>query len=74
MAGTEKTNGQTNDTNNLPFKVLQCLRATVRYILFVSADNKQLNNPELLHQQSYVNGEWVESKSRARFNILGQPP
>ncbi|KAJ9658787.1 hypothetical protein H2201_007645 [Coniosporium apollinis] len=30
----------------------------------------KLNDPDLLHQQSYVNGEWVDSKSGARFDII----
>jgi succinate-semialdehyde dehydrogenase / glutarate-semialdehyde dehydrogenase len=43
------TNGNTNGTHSLPFK---------------------LNDPDLLHQQSYINGKWVDAKSGKRFDIV----
>lgn len=30
----------------------------------------ELDNPELFRNKSYVNGQWVESKSGARFHVL----
>lgn len=33
----------------------------------------QLSDPDLLKQQSFIDGEWVESSSGERFEIIGQP-
>lgn len=32
----------------------------------------QLNNPELLHNLSFVNGDWKKSKSGRVFEVVGQ--
>lgn len=32
----------------------------------------QLKNPDLFHNQSYVNGEWTNSKSGATFEVVGE--
>jgi len=31
----------------------------------------QLNNPKVFNDKSYVDGEWVESRSSKRFGVIG---
>jgi len=33
---------------------------------------QQLNNPDLLHNLSFVNGDWVRAKSGKTFEVVGQ--
>jgi hypothetical protein len=33
---------------------------------------QQLNNPDLLHSQSFVHGKWVKAKSGKTFEVAGQ--
>lgn len=35
-----------------------------------STDSIKLNDPSLLHEQSFVGGKWTESKSGARFEVV----
>jgi hypothetical protein len=35
-------------------------------------DLRQLNNPDLLHNQSHIGGEWVNAKSGKTFEVVGQ--
>jgi hypothetical protein len=34
----------------------------------------RLNDPSLLVGKSYINGEWVESVSKNRFDVFGKLP
>ncbi len=38
--------------------------------LTTTLPSPQLKDPSLLHQQSHINGQWVDSQSGARFDIL----
>jgi hypothetical protein len=36
------------------------------------SDQNQLDNPDLLHSLSFVNGDWVRAKSGKTFEVVGQ--
>jgi hypothetical protein len=38
-------------------------------VLFLN--NQQLKNPDLLHNESFIHGEWVKSKSGKTFEVAG---
>jgi hypothetical protein len=53
----------------LPFKV-----GPAQKHFRADADGIQLNNSDLLHNLSFVNGEWKKSKSGRTFEVVGELP
>lgn len=42
------------------------------HLIGILTNDAQLSNPELFHNKSYVNGEWIEAKSGKKFDIIGK--
>lgn len=58
--------------SGLPFKVRSEMNQNVflkdKYLMTFM----QLNNPNLMHSDAFVNGQWTVSKSKARFDVIGE--
>lgn len=52
---------------NLPFKVGDIGAASV----FPVSHFLQLNNPDLFRENALVGGNWIESKTSKRFDVVG---
>lgn len=35
--------------------------------------SRQLEEPELLHFDSFINNQWVQASKGARFEVIGKP-
>lgn len=45
---------------------------TVQCLRNIKTDYEQLSNPDLLHNQSCIGGEWKDAKSGKRFEVVGR--
>jgi hypothetical protein len=70
---SSEQNTHVNDTMGsaaqyeLPFKVRGSKLNNTFHLITL-----QLKNPDLLHNQSFVHGKWVKSKSGKTFEVAGQ--
>lgn len=56
----------------LPFKVRRYLLYPASFLSVDTLTNLQLDNPGLLHFDSFVGNTWVQSKKGDRFEVLGK--